>query len=214
MSGKILKGLAKDQTTAAPWLVEGGVVRKQDLAAQGRAQKILAEAQAEAAKITEEAKALQARVEREMEAAKARGYQEGKAAALEEFAEQIAAVKKLKEKFLAEAEPEIIQLVLNIAEKVLGEITGRYEAAIAAVVQKALERSLGDRIVVRLHPEDWQRIQTEEPGLKEKLDKTKHLHFKEDETIQRGGCIVETEVGTIDAQLGTQLRAVTKAFGA
>jgi flagellar biosynthesis/type III secretory pathway protein FliH len=36
--------------------------------------------------------------------------------------------------------------------------------------------------------------------------------FREDESIIPGGCIVETEVGTIDAQIDTQLKAIKKAL--
>ena len=131
---------------------------------------------------------------------------------MEEFTDAILKVRESKEKFFAEAEAEVIKLVLTISEKVIGKLAQEYKEVILSIIQQAMERSLGDRIVIRLHPEDWKRIQTEEKVFKEKLDKTKHLHFKEDDTIERGGCVVETEIGTIDAQLDTQLKAIRKAL--
>ncbi|PIU55892.1 MAG: flagellar assembly protein FliH, partial [Deltaproteobacteria bacterium CG07_land_8_20_14_0_80_38_7] len=84
--------------------------------------------------------------------------------------------------------------------------------AIQDVVRQALERSLGDRITVRLNPQDYKTIIENQFEFKDVLDRTKRLHFKEDDTIAQGGCIVETEVGTIDAQIQTQMEAIRKAL--
>lgn len=214
MSTKILKGLNVEKKSATPtFLGQGGVVRKEEIKAQDKGQQIIEEAIQEAQKIKLEAKQGLAQVEKEREEAKRQGLEEGKAEGLEIFNEKLIALKNLKEKFFADAEPEMIRLVLNIAEKVIGEMAIKYKEGIGTIVRQAIERSLGDRIVVRLHPEDYKKIQEEEKVLKEKLDKTKHLHFKKDETMERGGCIVETEVGTIDARLETQIKAIRKALG-
>lgn len=214
MSSKILKGLSVDKKSAAPsFLGQGGVVRKEEIKAQDKAQQIIEEAIQEAEKIKLEASRGLAQVEKEREEAKAQGREEGKTEGLEAFNEKLFELKNLKEKFFADAEPEMIHLVLNIAEKVIGEMAVKYKEVIGTIIRQAIERSLGDRVVVRLHPEDYKMIQEEEKGWKEKFDKTKHLHFKKDETIERGGCVVETEVGTIDAQLETQLKAIRKALG-
>ena len=45
------------------------------------------------------------------------------------------------------------------------------------------------------------------------IDQTQSISVKEDEEIPAGGCIVETELGTVDARLETQLRAIKKALG-
>ncbi|MDZ4224531.1 MAG: FliH/SctL family protein, partial [bacterium] len=160
-----------------------------------------------------EAEALRLTVQVEMERAKQKGYAEGKEEGSSELAEEIVRVRKLKEKFFANAEPDVLKLVMDIAEKVIGKLAAQHKEAIHAIVHQALERSLGDKIVVRLHPADLKRLQTMDLNFKDILDRTKHLHFKEDETIQQGGCVVETEIGTIDAQLETQLKAIKKALG-
>jgi len=121
-------------------------------------------------------------------------------------------LETLKEKFYKEAEPEIIKLVIAIAEKVIGNIVEEKPEAIQDVVRQALERSLGDRITVRLNPQDYKTIIENQFEFKDVLDRTKRLHFKEDDTIAQGGCIVETEVGTIDAQIQTQMEAIRKAL--
>lgn len=211
MSAKIIK--SEHQPVGSSFISEKGVIRKEELQAQGKAQAILQEAYESAKKIKEEAFALRAKVEKELEAAKRQGFEEGKQEGLEALTEELFKVRETKEKFYAEAEAQVLQLVVSIAEKVLGEIAHRQTEAIAAIVGQALEKALGDRIVVRLHPEDYQRLKNLEPRFREKLERTKHLHFKEDELIQKGGCVVETEIGTIDAQLATQMKAIQKVLG-
>ena len=38
------------------------------------------------------------------------------------------------------------------------------------------------------------------------------MNFIADPHIARGGCIIQSEAGTIDAQLGTQLRVLERAL--
>ena len=151
MSTKILKGLSVERKSVAPTFIsQGGVVRKEEIKAQDKAQQIIEEAIQEAEKIKLEASKVLAQVEKEREEAKRQGREEGKEIGLEEFTEKLVELKNLKEKFFADAEPEMIHLVLNIAEKVIGEMAIKYKEGIGTIVRQAIERSLGDRIVVRL----------------------------------------------------------------
>ncbi|MBI4224119.1 MAG: hypothetical protein HY609_04240 [Deltaproteobacteria bacterium] len=206
MSAKIIKG--ENIPVETSFGREKGVIRKEEFQAQGKAQAILQEAYQAAQKIREEASQLKAKVEKELEAAKKRGFLEGRQEGLEALTQELLKIRELKEEFYAGAEPHIMKLVLEIAEKVIGETAQKQTEAMKAIVSQALEKALGDRIVVRLHPDDYIRLKDLEPKFREKLERTKHLHFKEDEVIQKGGCIVESEVGTIDAQLETQLKAI------
>ena len=189
------------------------IISKEEIKAKTKVEIILDAAQKEADRIRAEAEALRLQVQAEMEKAKQKGYAEGREEGSSELTEEIVRVRRLKEEFFANAEPDVIKLVMDIAEKVIGKLVAQHKEATHAVVHQALERSLGDKIVVRLHPADWKRLQSADIAFKDILDRTKHLHFREDETIQKGGCVVETEIGTIDAQLETQLKAIKKALG-
>lgn len=210
----------KDQLQARPFgqgsssgFSVRGVVSKQELASKEKSEKILEEAQKEANQIRSEAERLLGQVREKTENEKKRGYEDGKQAGYSEWTEEILKVRQLKKDFYEEAERDVIKLVLSIAEKVIGSLVTENEKAIAGIVKQALEKSLGDRIVVRMHPNDFKRIKKEDIHFGDFLDKTKQVHFKEDSSIEPGGCIVETEVGTIDAQLETQLKAIRKALG-
>lgn len=190
-----------------------GIVTKEELRGQEKGQKLIAEAEKDAEAIRKEANDLKERVSRELEAAKEAGYAEGKNGAQAEWVEKILELRLLKEEIFRNAEPEILKMVVDVSEKILGKLTASHKDMVYAVLRQALERSIGNQITVRMHPADLKRFSEKELEFKDLFDRTKHLHFREDDSIERGGCVVETEVGTIDAQLEAQLKAIKKALG-
>lgn len=191
----------------------GGVISREELSAGQRARNLIAEAEGEADCIRQEAQKLLSQIEKATLEAKQKGFQRGKEEGLAEVTEEILKARTLKEKILKDAEADLIKLVVSISEKVLGEMVTKHKEALLTLVRQALEHSLGDKIVVRMNSSDLKRLRQEDLQFKDTLDRTRHIHFKEDDSIQVGGCVVETEVGTIDAQLETQLKAIRKALG-
>jgi flagellar biosynthesis/type III secretory pathway protein FliH len=190
----------------------GGMINKKVLDAKERADKIIEEASVEADGLRAEAKGILDRVNQEMEKAKRDGFARGHEEGISSVAEFFFALNAMKEKFYANAEPEVIKLVMAISEKVIGKIVHEHDAAIKSIIRQAIESSLGERITVRLNPEDHKIVSQDDMEFKDILDRTKRIVFKDDETIKKGGCVVETEIGTIDARLETQLKAIKKAL--
>ncbi len=224
MSGKIVKGggIPKPQegqgaspsiSRAAASLPDaGGIVHRRVLDASAEADRILQAARDEAQRIRAEA-------EQVLEDAKAtraqelkRGYSEGEAKGLKQVTEKLVELAHLKERFFDQAEPEVMNLVMDIAEKIIGHLVEQHAEVVRSVVRQALERTIGDRILVRVNPEDYRTLMEGDHEFRDVIDRTRRLSFREDESLQRGGCIVETEVGTIDAQLETQIAAIKKAL--
>jgi len=228
MTAKIVKGTDLEKkrsleeeikTTEAPVAIDlsaesGGVIDRKTLEARTRAEQLMADAEAAAKKIRDHAQKVLAEVEVVREKARREGFAAGEAKGLSQVTKKLVHLETTKEKFYKEAEGEIVKLVIAIAEKVIGKIAEERPEVIRDVVRQALERSIGDRITVRVNPEDYKTITAGNYDFREVLDRTKRLHYKEDETVAKGGCIVETEVGTIDAQLETQMEAIRKALEA
>lgn len=187
-----------------------GVIDRHALEARGRALNIIEAAESEAEKIRENAKKVLDDVENAREKARQEGFAQGESKGFSLVTEALLRIEAIKEKFYKESEKEIIKLVAAVAEKVIGKLAEEHPEVIRDVVKQALEKSIGERITVRVNPQDLKRIEGEH--FADILDKTKRLHFREDETVTRGGCIVETEVGTIDARIETQIEAIKKAL--
>lgn len=190
----------------------GGVLDRRVISAVDKAEKIIAEAEADAASIRAEAEKIKGDIEKAREKARKEGFAAGEAEGKARTTEALVALENKRERFYADAEPEIIRLSVAIAEKVIGATAKERPDVVKDVVRQALERSIGDRIVVRLNPQDYATVMSENYEFKDVIDRTKRIMFKEDEGIVKGGCVVETEVGTIDAQLETQLEAIKKAL--
>lgn len=210
-SKKVVKGAFPQVPDISP--PQGQILSREVLSASDKARRIIGEAYAKAEEVKLEAEEILKEVNEEMEKARKKGYEEGRQEGLAQYTEEILKLRGEKETFFGKIEPEIIKLTMAAAEKVIGKIVESQKEVVKAVVAQAIEHSLGDRIVVRVHPEDLKRIKAEEFEFQDKTWQTKQLHFKEDASIRKGGCVVETEVGTIDAQLETQFKAIRKALG-
>ncbi|MFH1653837.1 MAG: FliH/SctL family protein [Pseudomonadota bacterium] len=204
---------AVSKSFVSPIVGKGGIVDKKVLAAGGKAEDILKQAQVEAEKIRAEAEKIKTGIESAREKAKKEGFESGREEGLQVFTEKVIQLEREREAFFEEAQDEVMKLVMSIAEKIIGKLVLQHEGIIEVVVRQALERAIGDRITVRLNPDDYKEITDKGVGFGDIIDRTRRLTFREDESIERGGCVVETEVGTIDARLETQLKAIRKTLG-
>lgn len=154
--------------------------------------------------------------EAELDAARAAGYEEGLAAGRAEVsgaARALAgAAARLDETSAAaagEAEPVAVALALRIAEKVLcGELEARPELVLD-VVRGALRR-LTEPLPATLlvNPEDAELVRASIADFS--VEHGGELSVREERRVERGGCVVQTQAGEIDAQITAQLERVAK----
>lgn len=187
------------------------VIKQRVLSAYDEAKEIVARARQEAARIRSDAGETIQRAKTERESERQKGFDEGYQEGLGRLTERILDAEGTKEKILAEAEPQIIRMVMDIAEKVIGRQIEK--GAVVDVVKKSIAQSVGRKIVVRIHPSDVPTVKEREKELMIGLEQNQSVSVKEDEEIPPGGCIVETEMGTVDARLETQIQAIKKALG-
>ena len=111
------------------------------------------------------------------------------------------------------AESELRVLAVRIAEKILARELQLKPDAVADVVAQALAHAGEPRdVVVRMNPADLEAIERGKPRLIERVRSARAVTFRADETLARGGCIVESELGVVDARLSTQLEAIERAL--
>jgi flagellar assembly protein FliH len=116
---------------------------------------------------------------------------------------------KLKKRILENEEKQIIQLSLAIAEKVIHiEVTTNQEV-IRGVLKEAI-KNIGDRenMKIRVHPQDFHFMLEIKSDFLHGFDGIKNIVFEEDESILRGGAIIETLCGEVDARLDQQYNEI------
>ncbi len=129
------------------------------------------------------------------------------AAALEQAAAEAVAVRDA----VAEgAEVRAAQLAIAIAEKVVAGALEIEPERVVDVVRGALRGLLdGDRIIVCVHPDDVELVRAAGVGSPEA-----HVEIHGERRVSRGGALVRTSVGEIDARIECKLDAVRALISA
>ncbi len=112
-------------------------------------------------------------------------------------------------------EPEIIGLVFEIARKVIKmEVDINRQPAIE-IVKNTLRRVADSTALrIRVHADDLQSVRAHREELYGLVDTIRSVEIVEDRRVGLGGCILETNAGTIDARIETQLDEVRKLLAA
>jgi len=212
---KIIKASAWDGEVTDPQIVDPGdfgpVLDAEVLESLSRGKEIVDRAKAEATRIRKRAKDLLGTVAVEKDAERQRGFEEGHQEGLGQLTEKILAAEARHEEILKEAEPEAVRMVVDSVEKILGREIAK--GAVVDVIREAITKAVGRKVVLRVNPGDYLTVQKKMKDLTAVLDGSQTFVMKEDESVTAGGCVVETELGTVDARLEIQLAAIRRAFG-
>ncbi len=121
---------------------------------------------------------------------------------------------RIRQNDIERMETETVRLALAIAKKIIGNET-EYGSVIGHVVKTALKKVADPRhVTLRLNAKDVDTVN----GFKQELlltdDLGSVLHLETDETIQRGGCMIETKLGDVDARIDQQIKIVEELLSA
>jgi flagellar assembly protein FliH len=147
------------------------------------------------------------------------GREAGSAAAHEELAPVIATMREMIESIRTQrvaainaAEPELVRLATAIAERIIHTELVSNPMVIVENVRQALTRLVSREVVtLRVNPADHDIIRQHRDGIIAASD-VEHLRIVEDQRVDRGGVVVETDAGTIDSKIATQLREAKRAI--
>lgn len=160
----------------------------------------------------------EAELARLREAARAEGYAEGLGAGRVEGEQACGRMKQLAESFSETLDnldfrlaDMVLELALDVARQVVaGELAARPERILDVVnlaLKQMAETSREARLL--LNPDDAALVR---PHLDQVLDKNR-LRIVEDLRIERGGCLIETAHGDLDATLPARWRQVVQVLG-
>ena len=202
--------------------VDADAIHAQALAllddASRNAELLLADAHARARALIEDAAA---RADAIAQDARKRGHDEGfeagRQAADHEMNDMLVTMRGLLEmaraerhKLIADAEPELVRLALGIAERVLHQQVALDRGVVLEMAKVAIARLIErDTVTVRVNPADLERIREHRKELIA-IGDIRNLRVVEDKRVDRGGVVVDSETGTIDARIATQLEEARK----
>jgi len=134
-------------------------------------------------------------------------------ALLKQYAKRLEELNALRKEIFATSEREVLRLALEIARKVIRREASVDEELILTLVKVALNRLAEQAVMtVRVNPRDYQSIQRHQAAYPSSSSLNEGVKLIEDPSISRGGCLIETESGVIDARIEEQLREIEKGF--
>ena len=110
---------------------------------------------------------------------------------------------------LHQSRGDIINLIIAMVKKILGQELITPRNVIAGTLQSALEQAIqSQEFHVTLHPDDLAFAEAKAPAIIGAISGLEHIVFKTDGTISRGGCLLESAACSVDATIETQVESV------
>ena len=171
--------------------------------AKQEAEQIIAEAQTQRDKLQLEAKS------QGFEQGHSEGYEKGAAEVnrlIERMHKILEAVMQRREEILKDTESQIVELVILMARKVIKILSENQKNVVMANVVAALKkvRTRG-AVTLRVNLEDVKLTTANISEFIKHIENVEGITVLEDSSVEKGGCIVETDFGAIDARISSQL---------
>jgi type III secretion protein L len=200
MSANVIKVHANNGTPAV------SKITKEAHEASLEAKQIIAKAQEQAAQLLDDAR-------REKETVLAESTERGYTAGLDQWNDALADAWKQREDFLAKHEAELVKLAVAIARRIIGPSLEMNPGTVLQTAKEALRGVRSERrIIIKVNPSDEDALREQAASLKMLGAEMGELVIIGNPSIEPGGCIVESDLGVIDAQISTQLASIENAL--
>ena len=125
----------------------------------------------------------------------------------------VAAAEQEARQILQEAEPKIIELVMAISRKVIIDEVETRPTVVLELVRGALARVRDqNQIIIHVSPDDYEFIMQSRRILQAVVGAEQTLTVTADAVLGKGGCLIETSFGTVEAGIDTQLDSIHRVL--
>ena len=115
---------------------------------------------------------------------------------------------RIRQQDVRQMEVETVRLALAIAKKIIGH-ESRHGQIVKQVVKSAMSRVADPRnMILKLNPGDIDTIQASRPEWMASDDPGAAIRIEPDESVQQGGCTIETQLGDVDARIDSQMKII------
>ena len=142
---------------------------------------------------------------------KEEGYQDGLEEGKLEHAEKMMETILSSVEFIENIESTLVNVVNQSIRKIIGDLDDKER--IVRIVRNALNVVRGQqKVTVRVSPADEQAVSEAMAAMTAGSSGNSFLTVVADARLERDSCILESELGVVDASLSTQLKALENAF--
>lgn len=143
------------------------------------------------------------------EEAEKAGFDKG----FEQWAQKLAELETEIENVKKNVEKVIIPIALKAAKKIIGDEISTDRQTVLKIVKETLQPvTTHKNIVIYVHREDLEQLEKDKAEIKKLFEDLRSFSIREGEDIDRGGCVIETEGGIINARLSHRWSILEDAF--
>lgn len=180
------------------------VLKSDDYVVYLEAQEIINAVQKQAAGIVEDAK-------KAYEQEKERGYQDGLAQSKSERTDHMLKVVSRTINYLSDIEDTLADILFSGVKKIIGEFDE--EELTVSLVKSALQHVRNEKHVsIRISPAQYNAVQARLNAILAEYKGVGFIDLVSDPRLSTGDCIMESEIGVVDASVDVQLSALQKRF--
>ena len=180
------------------------VVRAEELAGWRNAEQIVAEAVSQAELIRQSAAAA-------FEAERQRGFEAGQEEARMEQAEQMMENVSRTIDYFGQVEGRMVDLVMQAVQKIMSDFDDRDRIVITVKNVLSVVRNQ-KQLTLRLHPQQVEGVKERVNELLAAYPGVGYIDIMGDHRLKLGACVVESDIGLVEASMEGQLAALQSAF--
>ena len=132
---------------------------------------------------------------------------------IERFSDLVASLPVQWKDAVKNYDAAVLDLAIHLARRIVGSAVEIDES----IILQAVHDCLGyvedkTKVIIRVNPDDLEAVRRHRNDWLESLESIDHLLIESDPTVTRGGCVVETPIGDVDAQIEERLDRVRNAL--
>ncbi len=165
--------------------------------------------------VKKDAEAYRKQVVAECEAIKEQAEIDGFQAGYAAWADQLANLEKEIDTVHLELQKTVMPVALKAAKKIVATELSVNPDVIVDIVAGTLKTiAQHKRITLYVSKQDFEAIEKSKNNLKQIFEELESLSIRERDDIEAGGCVIESEVGIINARLKDRWKTLEAAFEA
>lgn len=163
--------------------------------------------------IKQDAEKYRLQIAKECEELKENAFKEGYEEGFKQWAEHLTDFEKQLEALDKKMQGVIIPIALQAAKKIVGREIELAEETIVDIVAANLKAvAQHKKITIYVNKKELDILEKNKPRLRELFENLESLSIRPREDIASGGCVIETEIGIINAQMEHRWQVLERAF--
>jgi flagellar assembly protein FliH len=130
-----------------------------------------------------------------------------------ELASVISSLVQAREKLLDDAEQAVLEMTMAIARRFVEQSALLGDELIRKTIKDAVKMvTEKEKVIIRVNPDDLDEVRGHQDDIIFIGDGIGRLEVRGDKQVDRGGCVVETEAGNIDARIASRFEQLDKSI--